>query len=417
MKLKPKTIQRKMKHRKEEKMMFQKAVCMVMAAFFLINTTVYAESSITTIDGASVSEVTPPVLESESAIVIDVKTGQQLYGKNIYEKQYPASITKIMTCILALENLDLEETITFSESACDIEVGSSAAYVVEGEQIGIKDCLYGMMIHSCNDLANGLAEQVAGSLDKFAVMMTEKAKELGCISTNFKNAHGLDDEEHYTCAYDMAIIGKYAYDTQTLYRDIIKTARYQIEPTNKQSETRYWKNGHLMVVEGEYFYYKDCLGGKTGYTEIAHSTLVTYANINDRVLMCVILDAPSKNTATQETINLFEYCRENISIEYYAQIDKIYSQKLAAENSENNGNNGNGEQSQGEDKKDEVKEANVGVEKEKGKMPLWLKFIIFIITLFVIYYIYICYSRYKRKMRRRQLRMQRRMNQGTDGRN
>lgn len=393
--------------------MFRKAVCILLAVFSLGTNIAYG-TTIKTISGESVSEVAAPVIETESAIIVDVKTGQQLYGKNIYEKRYPASITKIMTCALALENLNLEDTVTFSADAVNLAIGSSAAYVVEGEQIGVKECLYGLMVHSCNDLANGLAEAVSGDMDSFAKLMTEKAKKLGCTNTNFVNAHGLDNESHYTCAYDMALIAKYAFETQALYREIIKTQQYSIGPTNKCEESRYWNNGNELILENSYFYYQDCIGGKTGYDEKAKSTLVTYANINGRELLCVLLKAPSKTVAMEETKLLYEYIKANVSMDYYEQIDAVYKkeQEEASKKAE--------EASKNAEKNSEKSTlANATVANDKNKenkgMPLWAKIIITIIivllVLFVGFYAYLRYVVYIRRKRRREMRRRRRMQQ------
>lgn len=396
--------------------MFRKAVCMLLAVFSLGTNIAYG-ATIKTISGESVTDVAAPVIETESAIIVDIKTGQQLYGKNIYEKHYPASITKIMTCTLALEKLDLEDTVTFSAEAVNLAIGSSAAYVVEGEQISVKDCLYGLMVHSCNDLANGLAEAVSGDMDSFAKLMTSKAKELGCTGTNFVNAHGLDDENHYTCAYDMALIAKYAFDTQPLYREIIKTQKYDIGPTNKCEESRYWNNGNELILEGSYFYYEDCIGGKTGYDEKAKSTLVTYANINGRELLCVLLKAPSKSQAMEETKLLYEFIKANVSMDYYEQIDKVYKEEQEIESKKA------AEEASKEAKKQSEKaaEANASVanknkaSNEKKGMPVWAKVIITIIVvlvvLFVGFYAYLRYALYVRRKRRREMRRRRQMQQ------
>lgn len=381
--------------------MFRKAVSIFMAVFSLCTSIAYADT-IETIDKESVVDVVAPAIQAESAIIVDIRTGQQLYGKNIYEKKYPASITKIMTCTLAIDNLKLEDIITFSKEAVNIEMGSSAAYVVEGEQISVKDCLYGLMVHSCNDLANGLAEAVSGDLKSFATLMTNKAKEIGCINTNFVNAHGLDAENHYTCAYDMALIGKYAYETQALYRDIIKQVRYQIEPTNKCNETRYWKNGNELILEDGWYYYEDCIGGKTGYTEKAGYTLVSYAHINGRDLICVMLDAPTKGDAAIETKALFEYIKENVSIEYYAEIDKAYDEELKEKESVEAMNKPQEEKSTEQDN-------NPIKEKEKSKMPVWLIIIITIVIILGGFYGYLRYKLYVRRKKRRQMRRRREM--------
>lgn len=409
--------------------MFRKAVCLIMAVFSFSSSIAYG-STITTISGETVSDVAPPTVEAESVIIVDIKTGQQLYGKNIYEKQYPASITKIMTCMLALENLDLNGVITFSETAVDIEVGSSAAYAVAGEKVSTKDCVYGLMVHSCNDFANGLAEEVSGSLESFATLMTSTAKELGCVNTNFVNAHGLDDEQHYTCAYDMALIGKYAYENYPTYKDIIAQQRYQVEPTNKCSETRYWKNGNELILEDGWYYYEPCLGGKTGYTEIAKYTLVSYADINGRELICVMLNAPSKGVAMEETKILYEYIRENVSVEYYAQIDKVYEENQKEEQSEQASTDNAENQTTNEDAKEANAPASSETSKEKEQnivlriLVFLLKLIAVLLVCFLIFVaVFYCYLRYKiylkkkrriERQRRRKIARRRKANENRE---
>lgn len=176
---------------------------------------------------------TPPDIIADAAIVVDMATGYTLYEKNIQMQKYPASITKIMTATLVLENLNMDDVVTFSHDAVyTIEPGSSSAYAEEGEQLTVEQCLYGLMLISGNDLANALGEKVSGSMDAFAQKMTEKAAELGCIGTRFKNAHGLHDEEHYTTAYDMAIIAMNAWKSsgdisESVFYSQIRCSAYQ----------------------------------------------------------------------------------------------------------------------------------------------------------------------------------------------
>ena len=178
-----------------------------------------------------------PEILSQSAIVVDMKTGYTILEKNIKDKLYPASITKIMTAILTLENAKMDEVITFtSEAVFSIEEGSSAAKVDVDEQLTVEQCLYGLMLISGNDLANGLAEHVGDTMDQFANMMTNKAEEIGCLNTNFTNAHGLHDDNHYTTAYDMALISKYAYEKCEMFRTLCSTGYYECQPTNKTVE-------------------------------------------------------------------------------------------------------------------------------------------------------------------------------------
>ncbi len=264
----------------------------------------------------------PPEIVAEAGIVIDMTTGYTLYEKNIQQQHYPASITKIMTAILSLENLNMEDVITFSHDAVyTIEPGSSSAYAEEGEQLTVEQCLYGLMLISGNDVANALGEAVAGSMDAFAQKMTDKAVELGCIGTQFKNAHGLHDEGHYTTAYDMAVIASYAYTNIEAFRTLCSTIRYDVPPTNLCNETRYWLNSNRMLREGEEYYYEACNGGKTGFTNEAGGTFVSYANLDGRQVLCVIMKSTNSAGAYSDTILLYDYIRQNVKPEDYAALD------------------------------------------------------------------------------------------------
>ena len=335
-----------------------------------------------------------PDITVGGAVVVDLNTGYTLYEKNIYEQYYPASITKIMTAILSLENLNLSDTVTFSHDAVfTIEPGSSSGYLDEDEQITVEQCLYGLMLISGNDLANGLAEKVEGSMDGFAIKMTERAKELGAKNTNFTNAHGLTDVKHYTCVYDMALMGKYAFDNFEMYRTLISTVRYVVPPTNKQSETRYWRNSNRMILEGEDYYYPDCLGGKTGFTNEAGGTLVTYHTINGRNIMVVIMKGINTGDAYANTVKICDYLKENVNNTYFEKLDKRYNdlmekdkEELAvvSNNEKSNSNN--------------IISPN---EKKEASFPFPVKIILFLVVIFIIYYFYISYQRSKKRKRPR----------------
>lgn len=261
----------------------------------------------------------PSNIIAESAIIMEASTGSVLYAKNIDDKHYPASITKIMTALLALENSSLSETVTFSHDAVfNIESGSAHISADVGEELTMEQCLYALMLKSANEVANAIGEHVAGSIDKFAEMMTNKAKELGCKNTHFVNPNGLHNDEHYTTAYDMALITRAAMKNQT-YRTIAGTKRYVIPPTNKQSETRYLTNKHQMIYPNDYpqYEYQYALTGKTGYTDQAGNTLVTVAKKDGLELICVVLKSkPSYCEYNQytDTISLLDYCFENFSV-------------------------------------------------------------------------------------------------------
>ena len=219
-----------------------------------------------------------PTIEAEAAVVMDAETGTFLYSKNMDAKEYPASITKIMTTLLAVEHGDLESEITFSENAVyNLEEGSSHAGIQVGEVMSMDKALYGLMLESANDIANGIAEKVGGSQSAFAEMMTAKAKELGCVNTNFKNAHGLHNEDHYVCARDMALITQEALRYPD-FRRYAGAKYFNCPETNMVDEIRYWYNHNQMIQPHEEWYYEGALGGKTGFTgEAGENIMVLYS--------------------------------------------------------------------------------------------------------------------------------------------
>ena len=245
-------------------------------------------------------------VQADSAILIDATTGTILYDKNKDKEQYPASITKLMTVLLALEYGKLDETITFSEEAVfGIERNSSHIALDVGEEITMEQALYAIMLQSANEAALGVAEHIAGSKEAFAQMMTERAKELGATHTNFVNPNGLHDDNHYTSAYDMALIAKELLKFD-YFRELMATTYYEIPPTNKQPETRYLYGQHKMQNSNSSFYYEGCEGGKPGFTNEALNTLVTYAKRGDTELIAVVLKDTGTNIYS-DTITLFNY--------------------------------------------------------------------------------------------------------------
>lgn len=246
-----------------------------------------------------------PSVLAESAIVMEASTGTILYEKNINDAHYPASITKIMTTLLALENSSLDEIVTFSTDAVfGIERNSSHIGIDVGEQLTMEQCLYAIMLASANEVSYAVAEHVGGDIDTFIKMMNDRAKELGCLNTNFVNANGLPNENHYTTAYDMALITKAALENDT-FSKISSTKTYTIPPTNIQPETRDFENHHKMVRNTKY-YYDGCFGGKTGYTIVAKNTLVTFANKNNMDLICVTMKTEGTQVYT-DTATLLDY--------------------------------------------------------------------------------------------------------------
>lgn len=229
-----------------------------------------------------------PAVWAESAVVMDLDSGAFLYSKNMDTVKYPASITKIMTTLLAIENSRPYERVTFSEHAIyGIERNSSHIGIRPGEILSMEECWYGMMLESANEVCLAVAEHIGGSVENFVNLMNQKAAELGCTNTHFTNPNGLPDENHYTSAHDMALISRAAYQNST-FRKVIQTTIYKIPKTNMCGEERWLNNHHKMLPDGAYFY-EGCTGGKTGFTQAALNTLVTFAERNGRRLACVML--------------------------------------------------------------------------------------------------------------------------------
>ena len=246
-----------------------------------------------------------PLLGAESAILVEADTGVILYEKNAHAKLYPASTTKLMTGLIALENSNMEETVTFSyDSIHNIEYSSSRIGIDVGEELTMEQCLYGLLLGSANEVAYAIAEHVGGTYDHFVEMMNERAASLGCKDTHFVNANGLPAKEHYSSAYDLALIAKECFQNDSL-ATISGSTRYTIPPTNKQSESRILDNHHLMLP-GFKYEYEGVICGKTGYTSEARQTLVTLAQRGDMRLICVIMreEAPDQFLDTQK---LFDY--------------------------------------------------------------------------------------------------------------
>lgn len=262
-----------------------------------------------------------PDLVANAAIVMDAASGQVLYEKNSEEKKYPASITKILTVLIALEhNVDFNATVTMSENAIwGVERDSTLIGLDVGEQVTVKDLVYATMVKSANECAYALAEYVAGDIESFAKLMNERAAEIGCKNTHFVTPNGLHDEDHYTTAYDMALITKEALKNDT-FREIAGTLNYTVPATNLTEETRPLWNGNKMINPAEPYYYEYCEGGKTGYTMKANNTLMTFAKKDGLELICVIMDCDGAKYAYSDTKALYNYCYNNY-VYYYPLSD------------------------------------------------------------------------------------------------
>lgn len=253
-----------------------------------------------------------PEIVAKAAIVMDAATGQILYEKDSRIGKYPASITKIMTALIVLEkDLDLDQVVTMSNNAIwNIDRLSTNIGLDVGEQLTVRDLLYAMMVKSANECAYALAEWTAGDVDSFADMMNEKAKELGCEHTHFVTPNGLHDDDHYSTAYDMALITQAALKNDR-FREITGTLNYTIPATNMTDETRPLWNGNKMINPSEPYYYEYCEGGKTGYTTNANNTLMTFAKKDGLELICIILDCDGIKYTYTDTRALYNYCYNN----------------------------------------------------------------------------------------------------------
>ncbi len=245
-----------------------------------------------------------PEIQAEGAVLMDAATGQVLFGKNQDKQFFPASITKVMTALLVLERCNLNDKVTFSEAATtNLESGAVALGIVEGDQLTVEQSLYGLLLKSANEIGNGLAEHVAGSVSAFSDLMNAKAKELGCKNTNFKNPHGLNDSEHKTTPYDMALILRAALQNET-FRKIDTTLTYDF-PATKKNKARTITMGHKMMYSSDSRYYPGIIGGKTGYTSLAGNTLVTGAERDGVRLIAVVMK--SKTTHYEDTKAMLDY--------------------------------------------------------------------------------------------------------------
>ena len=258
---------------------------------------------------ASVENI--PNIASPSALLMDLNTGKILYEKNINEKMYPASLTKVMTAILALENCELNEVATVSYNAVmSISSGYVIANLQIGEEVTVEQLLNVLLVGSANDSAVVLAEHISGSVEAFAELMNSKAKELGCTSTNFLNPYGAHDENHYSSAYDLALIAKYAMQNET-FRSLVSKTSYKLPTTNKYNEEdRYFTTTNALLYNNEY-YYKYATGIKTGFTTPAKNCLIASAKKGDLELLTVVLGADQNEEGLSnrylDTKNLFEY--------------------------------------------------------------------------------------------------------------
>lgn len=249
-------------------------------------------------------------IESEAGIVMDADSGAVLFGQNIHVQKAPASITKILTALVVIENSSLDDTVTFSHDAVyNVEDGSGNKNAIEeGDTLSVRDCLYLLLMRSSNQAANALAEHVGGSRDGFVKMMNEKTAELGCENSHFANPSGLNDDTQLTSVYDMALIASAAYENDTLLT-ISKDKSYRLPATKNNPDGVTIQPEHKLLITTDTEspnYYPYAVTGKTGYTSVAGQTLVTYAIKDDRRQIAVTMKS-TQATHYQDTIALLDF--------------------------------------------------------------------------------------------------------------
>ena len=276
---------------------------------------------------------------SEAAILIDAQTGKILYNKDIYSRKYPASTTKILTAIIALEQCNLEDKATASHDAIfSVKSGYSIANIQEGESFTIRELLDVLMLQSANEAANIIAEHISGSVKEFSKLMNEKAKEIGCLDSNFINANGAHNENHYSTAYDLAMIAKYCMENET-FRELAKKQECRLPATEIFEEERIFRNTNSLMQANSRYYYPYCNGIKTGFTTPAKNCLISSSNKDGFELISVVLHAESTEEGLSaryiDTINLFEYGYNNYNKD---EILKEYNLLGTTNNLNNNQN-------------------------------------------------------------------------------
>ena len=266
-----------------------------------------------------------PVVGAESAILMELQTGTILYAKNIHQREYPASTTKILTTLIAAERCQMDEIVTFSHDAVfDTPWDSSHIAMDVGQELTMEQCLNAILIRSANEVCYAVAEHITGTTDwqVFSDIMNERAGELGCLNTHFSNPNGLPDEDHYTTAYDLAMIGRAFFDNEMLCK-ITLSPRIDFPPTDKLPQGKL-ENNHMEIIPGGTYAYEYIVGCKTGYTDDARSCLVSCAEKDGLKLICVVMRDESPNHY-EDTISLFEYGFSNFERVNVAQTETKYN--------------------------------------------------------------------------------------------
>lgn len=260
-----------------------------------------------------------PQIYSEAGIVMDMDSGAILYAKNIDDQHYPASITKIMTALVAFQHYEMDEVVSFTwDDVGFLEYGDAHIGIKPDEEVGMEDCMYGMLLASANEVSHAIGAHIEGGYEAFLEVMNETSEELGCTNSHWMNTHGLHDPEHYTSCRDMALIGSAVFQYEK-FREITNTYQHTIPVTNITDETRTFQQNHDMINTWSNRYYEYCVGGKTGYTDQALTTLVTFAtkdmgNGEDMNLVAVVMRTHGGGrNAYVDTREMLDYAFDNFT--------------------------------------------------------------------------------------------------------
>jgi D-alanyl-D-alanine carboxypeptidase (penicillin-binding protein 5/6) len=250
-----------------------------------------------------------PEISGPTAVLMEFSNGQVLYDKNMHKRMYPASTTKTLTAIIAIQKGNLDDIVTANDDVTKID--GNSMYLVPGEQLTLRQLLYAMLLESDNDAAVAIADHIGGNIKDFAEMMNQKAKEIGAKDSHFVNPNGLPDNNHYSTPYDMALIARYAMQND-IFRQIVSTVHYQIPPTNKYNKARdLWISNKLIKPTN--FHYDGADGVKTGYTVVAKQVLIASATRNSHRLISVIMGDEGTNIWS-DTIKLLNYGFDNFNL-------------------------------------------------------------------------------------------------------
>ncbi len=291
----------------------KKVLTILLCLIYIVNSTIYP----------SAASINAPDTTSQNIIIMDVDTNQILYSKNADEKIYPASTTKIMTILLAIESgLSMDTVLTVDRSLFEDEItdDDSQLYLSDGEQITLRDALYSAGVASANDVCYLIAVAVSGSVEAFVDRMNERAQELGATDTHFENPNGLHDDNHYSTPYDMCLIMQEGikYDT---FNDILSTTQYTIAPTQYQSEQRILNSSTLTLFSYSIYYVDGIVCSKIGYTSEARGTQISYATRDGKNLIAASFGGSGGETRYSETKELFDYAFENYE---YMDVNQDY---------------------------------------------------------------------------------------------